>query len=71
MADIRLFRQAMIRVLMAGRNGRLNLLSSLIGNLATEDGFSFLTWTKHSSSDEHRLRGVYCQYTAVIWFIVI
>lgn len=34
MAAIRLFRQGMIRVVMAGCVGRLNMLSSLIGNLA-------------------------------------
>lgn len=38
MAAIRLFRQRMIRVVMAGRFGRLNMLSSLIGNLASSDG---------------------------------
>lgn len=38
MAAIRLFRQGMIRVVMAGRTGRLNMLSSLIGNLASCDG---------------------------------
>ncbi len=38
MAAIRLFRQGMIRVVMAGRTGRLNMLSSLIGNLAFCDG---------------------------------
>lgn len=48
MAAIRLFRQGMIRVVMAGRNGRLNTLSSLIGNLAVKDGSLFLTWNKRS-----------------------
>lgn len=38
MAAIRLFRQGVIRVLMAGRTGRLSALSSLMGNLAACDG---------------------------------
>lgn len=46
MAAIRLFRQGMIRMVMAGRIGRLNTLSSLIGNLAFCDGDTplFSTW---------------------------
>ena len=53
MAAIRLFRQGMIRVVMAGRNGRLNMLSSLIGNLAVGDASLFLTWTEDRSLNEH------------------
>lgn len=38
MAAIRPVRQGMIRAVMAGCTGRLNMLSSLIGNLASYDG---------------------------------
>lgn len=51
MAAIRLLRQGMIRVVMAGRTGRLNMLSSLIGNLASSDGDAplFATWIEDRS----------------------
>lgn len=51
MAAIRLFRQGMIRVVMAGCIGRLNMLSSLIGNLAFCDGDAplFSTWIEDRS----------------------
>lgn len=52
MAAIRLFRLRMIRVVMARRNGRLNMLSSLIGNLAMGDAALFLTWPEDRSSDK-------------------
>lgn len=38
MAAIRLLRQGLMRLLMAGRTGRLNMLSSVRGNLAACDG---------------------------------
>lgn len=51
MAAIRLFRQGMIRAVMAGRIGSLNMLSSLIGNLASCDGEAPLisTWIQDRS----------------------
>lgn len=51
MAAIRLFRQGMIRAVMAGCTGRLNMLSSLIGNLASYDGDAplFCTWIQYKN----------------------
>lgn len=51
MAAIRLFRQGMIGVVMAESIGRLNMLSSLIGNLALCDGDAplFSTWIEGRS----------------------
>lgn len=55
MAAIRLFRQGMMRVVMAGRTGRLSTLSSLIGNLASCDGEAPLisTWIRDRSLKRH------------------
>lgn len=73
MAAIRLFRQGMIRVVMAGRIGRLNMLSSLIGNLAFCDGEAplFSTWIEDRSLNKHSFGRVCCHYTAGIWFTVM
>lgn len=40
MAAIRLFRQGMIRLVMTGCTGRMNMLSSLMANLAAVMGTS-------------------------------
>lgn len=73
MAAIRLFRQGMIRVVMAGRIGRLNMLSSLIGNLAFCDGDAplFSTWIEDRSLNKHSFGRVRCHYAAGIWFTVM
>lgn len=68
MAAIRLFRQGMIRVVMAGRIGRLNMHSSLIGNLAFCDGDAplFSTWIEDRSSSKQCFGRACCHYTAGI-----
>ncbi len=73
MAAIRLFRQGMIRVVMAGRIGRLNMLSSLIGNLAFCDGDAplFSTWIEDRSLNKRSFGSVCRHYTAGIWFTVM
>lgn len=58
MAAIRLFRQGMIRVVMAECTGRLNMRSSLIGNLAFCNGDAplFLSWIEGRRLKEQCLR---------------